>query len=173
MANDLAAAYATWGADPTAENLNDLARATHAHALRFARRYSGLDADELAQQTTIAAWEHLGQYDPHRCSIAAWIATIAKFKAKDALRVKYREPGLDSLADEMDIAPPEEAQDINLRPMIRGGYTEDERRLMDAWAKDTPTDQLAAELKISKPALRKRQSRLRKKIIANRVTITL
>ena len=88
--NPLEAAYAEWVANPTAEYLNDLAAATHSYALRYARRYSGLDTDELAQQATIAVWESLGQYDPKRCSIAAWVSTIIKHQAMSYYRNNQR-----------------------------------------------------------------------------------
>jgi len=169
--NTLEATYAEWVACPTAENLNALARATHAHALRLVRRYSGLDPEELAQQTTIACWKTLTQYGPQRCPYAAWIATITRNKAKDVLRSRYRGPQLESWTEERTDLKDDLPPTIDLRPVIRGGYTPEERTIMDGWSKDIPNDEMAVALQVSQSTLRKRQSRLRKKIIMNRVKI--
>lgn len=50
------------------------------------------DAEECVSDVFLAAWNHIGQYDPERASFRTWILILAKYKALD-LRRKLQ-PGL-------------------------------------------------------------------------------
>ncbi|MFP4512647.1 MAG: RNA polymerase sigma factor [Acidimicrobiales bacterium] len=48
------------------------------------------DAEDITQQTFIAAWKSRDRYDPERAPLGAWIVGIAKFKLIDAQRAAGR-----------------------------------------------------------------------------------
>jgi RNA polymerase sigma-70 factor (ECF subfamily) len=73
----------------------------HQQALRaFLRRLSGnhADADDLAQETFVFAWEHMGRFDSHR-KFRPWLFGIAWRKYRERkrgwLRMLRREQAVD------------------------------------------------------------------------------
>ena len=58
----------------------------HQQGLRaFLRRLSPADADDLAQETFVFAWEHIGRFDPGR-SFRPWLFGIAWHKYREGKR---------------------------------------------------------------------------------------
>lgn len=64
---------------------------------RFQRRVYGLAwrvlgdarlAEDVAQETFVRAWRRAGAFDPRRGTVAAWLLTITRNLAIDALRVR-------------------------------------------------------------------------------------
>jgi RNA polymerase sigma factor (sigma-70 family) len=49
-------------------------------------------AEDVAQQAFERAWRHAGVFDPLRGSVAAWVGTIARNLALDAVRVRRPVP---------------------------------------------------------------------------------
>jgi len=47
--------------------------------------FSQAQAEDLAQETFIRAWQHLGQYDAHRAEFSTWLFTIARRLALNEL----------------------------------------------------------------------------------------
>jgi RNA polymerase sigma-70 factor (ECF subfamily) len=47
--------------------------------------FSPAQAEDLAQETFIRAWQHLGQYDAHRAEFSTWLFTIARRLALNEL----------------------------------------------------------------------------------------
>lgn len=83
----------------SAENFAQLVR-LHQQALRaFLRRLSNnpADADDLAQETFVFAWEHIGRFDPCR-AFRPWLFGIGwrKYREKKRgwLRLFHREQGM-------------------------------------------------------------------------------
>ena len=46
------------------------------------------DCEDIAQETFLAAFVHLGAYDPARASFSTWLLTIARNKCRNALKRK-------------------------------------------------------------------------------------
>lgn len=63
-------------------------------ALRMVKRRDL--AEELVQDTYLAAWRHAGSFDPARGSALAWLAAILRHRAIDLLRRRGREAPLDA-----------------------------------------------------------------------------
>lgn len=58
----------------------------HQQALRaFLRRLGAVDADDLAQETFVFAWEHIGRFDPAR-AFRPWLFGIAWRKHREGKR---------------------------------------------------------------------------------------
>ena len=49
-------------------------------------------AEDVAQETFVRAWRSAESYDPRRGRVAAWLLTIARNAAIDAMRVRRPEP---------------------------------------------------------------------------------
>jgi RNA polymerase sigma-70 factor (ECF subfamily) len=71
--------------------------AASAFVQRFQRRVFGLArtivfddraAEDIAQEAFVRAWKHAGAYDPRRGSVVAWLLTITRNLAIDAVRVR-------------------------------------------------------------------------------------
>jgi RNA polymerase sigma-70 factor (ECF subfamily) len=59
------------------------------------------DRDDIAQETFLAAYLHLGSYDPRRGRFSTWLLTIARNKCIDAM--KERRPlAMESLPPKVD-----------------------------------------------------------------------
>lgn len=75
----------------------------HQQAVRtFLRNLAGNvhDADDIAQETFLAAWTHARSFDG-RASVRTWLFAIAWRKAKDAQRSVFRRRRRESAYDEM------------------------------------------------------------------------
>lgn len=75
---------------------------TAAFVRRFQERVFGLalmiikepaEAEDVARETFVRAWEHAGAYDPRKGRVDTWLLTIARNLAIDARRVRGREVG--------------------------------------------------------------------------------
>jgi RNA polymerase sigma factor (sigma-70 family) len=49
-------------------------------------------AEEVAQDTFVAAWKSRNSFDPTRASLSTWVMGIARFKVMDAYRASSRTP---------------------------------------------------------------------------------
>jgi RNA polymerase sigma-70 factor (ECF subfamily) len=71
--------------------------------VRLARNMVGdhHEAEDVAQDVFLAAYRHLGRYDPGRASFSTWLFTIARRRCLKALRRKQPRPSnvLDAAAD--------------------------------------------------------------------------
>jgi RNA polymerase sigma-70 factor (ECF subfamily) len=64
-------------------------RELHLHAYRIVG--SAQDAEDLLQETLLAAWRAIGQFE-ERASVRAWLYRIATNRSLDALRASRRRP---------------------------------------------------------------------------------
>lgn len=80
-------------------------QAAAAFVRRYQRRVFGLAmsmlgdralAEDVAQEALVRAWRHASVFDPRRAPVAAWLLTITRHLAIDALRLRRAVP----LADE-------------------------------------------------------------------------
>ena len=104
---------------------------------RFQRRVYGLartivtDADlaeDVAQEAFVRAWRSAGAFDLRRGTVAAWLGTITRNLAVDALRMRRADPvDPDDLASSLVAGP-------SVEPAERAASSDDARQLRDALA---------------------------------------
>ena len=54
---------------------------------------SRAEAEELLQEVFVELWRRAPQYDPARGNVVAWVITVARCRALDALRARARRYG--------------------------------------------------------------------------------
>lgn len=86
----LLAALAGGDADAGAAFIRRYAGRAYGLALRIVGD-PGL-AEDVAQETLVRCWRHAGVYDPRRGAVGAWVCTIARNLAIDALRLQRPTP---------------------------------------------------------------------------------
>jgi RNA polymerase sigma-70 factor (ECF subfamily) len=106
--------------------ISDMAQGQRAALERFYDRYIQLvynlvlrivrnraDADEVVQEVFLQAWRHAGRYDPTRGTPEAWLVTLARARAIDALRAARRRGPVDA-GNGHEIAAPEPGRTAQL-----------------------------------------------------------
>jgi RNA polymerase sigma-70 factor, ECF subfamily len=172
MPSNLNLLHETYVADPIDANLATLLEAVRAFALRRATRATGLDAEDIAQQTVIAVWQALPTYTGGS-SFITFVTAIAQNKIKDALRQRYAAPKIEPMQSwEADLHIPCNTPDE--RSSVLGEFVDDifeglpindsDRALLLQLAQGIDRVQIAADLGIGQPALRSRIARLKKKV---------
>ncbi|MGL3198263.1 MULTISPECIES: sigma-70 family RNA polymerase sigma factor [Curtobacterium] len=94
--------------------VRDHTRLVHATAMRVLR--STVEADDVVQETFLAAWTHLDTIDDP-AAIGGWLVTTARRRAVDRLRGRARQlfdELDDSFAAPVDLAPPDVAERASL-----------------------------------------------------------
>jgi len=122
--------------------------AASAFVRRFQRRVFGLArtivlddraAEDIAQEAFVRAWRHADTFDPRRGSVLAWLLTITRNLAIDAIRVRRPiafDPdlllGLDRPSDERtpDIAAMVDDDAARLRAALAGLPIEQRRAIV-------------------------------------------
>jgi len=54
---------------------------------------SRAEAEEILQEVFVELWRRAPQYDPERGSVVAWVVTVARCRALDAIRARARRHG--------------------------------------------------------------------------------
>lgn len=74
----------------------------------LARRYlrNQADAEDAVQEIFIEIWKNAGRYDPQVASEGAFISTITRRRLIDRIRRIQRQPGMDSIDDQIDARQP-------------------------------------------------------------------
>lgn len=118
-------------------NLGAFAELVQAHRMRVLRTAAGMlgsldEAEDVAQDVFVKAWEHLPDYDP-RGSFAGWLYRITVNTALDVLRKRSADVSLDGL---QLVSPKEDPEGMVLR--------QDERQRVQAAIAELPAAARAA-----------------------------
>ncbi len=109
------------------------------------------DADDITQQTFIAAWKSRNRYDPSR-PLGAWIVGIAKFKILDAQRAagRRRDTATETMSVVADDAPQQQLDRLADRMVLvdaLGSLPAERRTVLErAFFSDLTHPQIAEEL---------------------------
>jgi RNA polymerase sigma-70 factor (ECF subfamily) len=126
------------------------------------------DAEELAQDTFLRAFSHIGSYDPKQASLGTWLCRIAYHETLNHLRRQH--PHTIDI-DDMPIADGEdEAEEcdarIDLLEETIGLLPPDEQQLLHLYYyEDRPLREIAYIMDVEQGALATRLHRIRKKLM--------
>ena len=117
---------------PAADAADELVRRFRPRVVGLARTILGdsAGADDVAQETFLRAWRHAASFDPRRGSVAAWLLTIARRIALDAVRARVRRRTLP--VDPLELAQVEQASGDD--PAREAGVAEEARQVRKALA---------------------------------------
>lgn len=119
--------------------------------------------DEVLNDALLGVWDHIDSFDPTRSSFKNWLASVARYKAIDALRREVRHDF--QTLDESYQEGQEDAFNKVLIKEIFSYLDEDDRKLFTALFLDGYSyEELAQDLNISKNSLYSRVKRARKKL---------
>lgn len=88
--------------------------------LRYARRSlpNDADAEDVTQQTFMAAWDRRAAFDPSRGSLPGWLFGIARHKVADRLRAISRQDAALSKVALLPVRPDDAAEDALARRLL-------------------------------------------------------
>lgn len=119
--------------------------------------------DEVLNDALLGVWDHIDSFDPTRSSFKNWLASVARYKAIDALRREVRHDF--QTLDENYQEGQEDGFNKVLIKEIFSYLDEDDRKLFTALFLDGFSyEELAQDLNISKNSLYSRVKRARKKL---------
>lgn len=119
--------------------------------------------DEVLNDALLGVWDHINSFNPARSSFKNWLASVARYKAIDALRREVRHDH--QVLDESYQKSQEDGFNKVLIREIFSYLDEDDRKLFTALFLDGYSyEELAQDLKISKNSLYSRVKRARKKL---------
>jgi len=121
-----------------ARALEDLYRrhAPRIYALLLRMLRESADAEEILQETFVAAWSRAGEYSPSRGSVEAWLITLARSRAIDRIRNRGARLRLVKQSEQLATAEPpaEEPPDVHARTRLRkalGALSPEQRRAIE------------------------------------------
>lgn len=117
--------------------------------------------DEVLNESLLAIWENINSFDSGRSSLKNWSATVAKYKAIDALRKELRHTSVNIESIESlsctDIHQLDEVDQI-----LKHLTPDDQNIFKKLFIEGYSYDDISKDLKISKKALYNRVSRGKK-----------
>jgi RNA polymerase sigma-70 factor (ECF subfamily) len=145
-------------------------------------------ADDAASRTFINAWNARAAYDPQRANAATWIYTIADRIVIDLLEQRSGQqsrtvPGFEPLAtsedgespvriepeDDVELAPPDEAEHPLTAALVRQGLEElsesDREVLRLCYFEQLSYEEIAKRLKVGVKAVGPRLTRARQRLL--------
>jgi RNA polymerase sigma-70 factor (ECF subfamily) len=145
-------------------------------------------ADDVARETFAKAWRNLARYDPDKANASTWLYKIAERLIIDEMKKRQTQGarevmGFDSLSggeegeppvrlepeDDVELAPPEEADFPLLAALVREGLRglslADQEVLRLCYEEQLNYEQIAARLGITQPAVGPRLTRARQRML--------
>jgi RNA polymerase sigma-70 factor (ECF subfamily) len=112
-----------------------------ATALRFFRDRDA--AAEIVQETMLAVWRRIGQFDAAHGSLGAWMLAIARNRSIDRLRADARRPKIVRPADDADETDAVDALSWAGRPVLAADADEPGSEIDRRWVRAILTSTLA------------------------------
>lgn len=121
--------------------------------------------EETLNDAILAIWENVSAYDDKKSSFKNWCASVARYKAIDAIRREVKHNSCVELDERIPAYKDNEFDKLLVKEVFN--YLSDEdRKLFEAIFLDGLSyDELSKELKVSKNALYSRVKRGREKLI--------
>jgi len=106
------------------------------YALLLRMLRESADAEEILQETFVAAWRRAGEYASSRGSVEAWLITLARSRAVDRIRNRGARLRLVKQSEQLAPAEPpaEEPPDVHARTRLRkalGALPPEQRRAIE------------------------------------------
>lgn len=106
------------------------------YALLLRMLRESADAEEILQETFVAAWRRAGEYASSRGSVEAWLITLARSRAIDRIRNRGARLRLVRQSEQLAPAEPpaEEPPDVHARTRLRkalGALPPEQRRAIE------------------------------------------
>ena len=106
------------------------------YALLLRMLRESADAEEILQETFVAAWRRAGEYASSRGSVEAWLITLARSRAVDRIRNRGARLRLVRQSEQLAPAEPpaEEPPDVHARTRLRkalGALPPEQRRAIE------------------------------------------
>lgn len=119
--------------------------------------------EEALNDAIFAVWENIGSFDPHRSTFKNWCASVARYKAIDALRKEVKHNCLE-LVEEIQGYSEEEFTKLLVKEIFSYLSKEDRELFTLLFLEGLTYDELSEALKVSKNSLYSRVKRIRKKL---------
>lgn len=119
--------------------------------------------EEVLNDSLLSVWNNIKYYDNEKSSLKNWCASIARYRAIDALRIEIKHKTV-PIDEVINISTVDELNPIYIEEILNHLCDEDKRLFVQLFIEGKTYEELSQELEISKNALYARVKRGRQKL---------
>lgn len=119
--------------------------------------------EEVLNDSLLSLWNNIQYYDDKKSSLKNWCASIARYRAIDALRIeiKHKSVPIDEL---VNVSSADELNPIYIEEVLNHLGNEDKKLFVQLFIEGKTYEELSQELEVSKNALYARVKRGRQRL---------
>lgn len=122
--------------------------------------------EEVLNDSLLSVWNNMQYYDSEKSSLKNWCASIARYRAIDALRTEVRHKSV-SINEAINISSNDELNSIYIEEVLNYLSETDKELFIRLFVEGISYEELSRELDLSKNALYSRVKRARKELKSN------
>lgn len=119
--------------------------------------------EEVLNDSLLSIWNNISYYDSNKSSFKNWCASVARYRAIDALRIEVKHESID-LDQAEDLAYDGDFDKLLVKDILASLSNEDQRLFIDLFVEGKSYEEVSKDLSTTKNALYSRVKRARHKL---------